>query len=87
MAAAGDSGRHTSPAGRPGRADSPTRDGFALGDGHMGGVEGQVPVTQAGGDPGAVELGVNHIDTSNYYARDGVAANELITLMGTQNPL
>jgi aryl-alcohol dehydrogenase-like predicted oxidoreductase len=26
----------------------------------------------------AVELGVNHIDTSNYYARDGVAANELI---------
>ncbi|WP_339153549.1 oxidoreductase [Actinomadura luteofluorescens] len=26
----------------------------------------------------AVELGVNHIDTSNYYSRDGVAANELI---------
>ncbi len=26
----------------------------------------------------AVELGINHIDTSNYYARDGVAANELI---------
>jgi pyridoxine 4-dehydrogenase len=26
----------------------------------------------------AVEWGVNHIDTSNYYARDGVAANELI---------
>jgi aryl-alcohol dehydrogenase-like predicted oxidoreductase len=26
----------------------------------------------------AVELGVNHIDTSNYYARDGVTANELI---------
>ncbi|WP_030448980.1 oxidoreductase [Actinocatenispora sera] len=26
----------------------------------------------------AVELGVNHIDTSNYYTRDGVAANELI---------
>jgi aryl-alcohol dehydrogenase-like predicted oxidoreductase len=26
----------------------------------------------------AVELGVNHIDTSNYYARDGVAANDLI---------
>ncbi|MGW1035501.1 oxidoreductase [Streptomyces antibioticus] len=26
----------------------------------------------------AVELGVNHIDTSHYYARDGVAANELI---------
>ncbi|MFE3203827.1 oxidoreductase [Embleya sp. NPDC055664] len=26
----------------------------------------------------AVELGVNHIDTSNYYARDGIAANELI---------
>src|SRR5581483_1350535 len=26
----------------------------------------------------AVELGVNHVDTSNYYARDGVAANELI---------
>jgi aryl-alcohol dehydrogenase-like predicted oxidoreductase len=26
----------------------------------------------------AVELGVNHIDTSNYYARAGVAANELI---------
>src|SRR5215813_3832843 len=26
----------------------------------------------------AVELGVNHIDTSNYYAYDGVAANELI---------
>ena len=26
----------------------------------------------------AVELGVNHLDTSNYYARDGVAANELI---------
>ncbi|MCX0245308.1 oxidoreductase [Streptomyces drozdowiczii] len=26
----------------------------------------------------AVELGVNHIDTSNYYARDGVSANELI---------
>lgn len=26
----------------------------------------------------AVELGVNHIDTSNYYARDGVYANELI---------
>ncbi|MEV5552885.1 oxidoreductase [Nonomuraea wenchangensis] len=26
----------------------------------------------------AVELGVNHIDTSYYYARDGVAANELI---------
>ncbi|HZE40456.1 MAG TPA: oxidoreductase [Stackebrandtia sp.] len=26
----------------------------------------------------AVELGVNHIDTSNYYARDGVAANALI---------
>jgi pyridoxine 4-dehydrogenase len=25
-----------------------------------------------------VELGVNHLDTSNYYARDGVAANELI---------
>lgn len=26
----------------------------------------------------AVQLGVNHIDTSHYYARDGVAANELI---------
>ncbi|WP_214324315.1 oxidoreductase [Nonomuraea sediminis] len=26
----------------------------------------------------AVELGVNHIDTSNYYSRGGVAANELI---------
>src|SRR3954453_5241177 len=26
----------------------------------------------------AVELGVNPLDTSNYYARDGVAANELI---------
>ncbi|WP_308206822.1 oxidoreductase [Actinoallomurus rhizosphaericola] len=26
----------------------------------------------------AVELGVNHLDTSDYYARDGVAANELI---------
>lgn len=26
----------------------------------------------------AVELGVNHIDTSYYYSRDGVAANELI---------
>ncbi|MFF5296951.1 oxidoreductase [Paractinoplanes globisporus] len=26
----------------------------------------------------AVELGVNHLDTSNYYTRDGVAANELI---------
>jgi pyridoxine 4-dehydrogenase len=26
----------------------------------------------------AVELGVNHIDTSNYYACDGVAANDLI---------
>ncbi|WP_439678952.1 oxidoreductase [Embleya sp. MST-111070] len=26
----------------------------------------------------AVELGVNHIDTSNYYARDGISANELI---------
>jgi pyridoxine 4-dehydrogenase len=26
----------------------------------------------------AVELGVNHLDTSNYYARDGAAANELI---------
>ncbi|MFI7128624.1 oxidoreductase [Nonomuraea sp. NPDC050153] len=26
----------------------------------------------------AVELGVDHIDTSHYYARDGVAANELI---------
>jgi aryl-alcohol dehydrogenase-like predicted oxidoreductase len=26
----------------------------------------------------AMELGVNHLDTSNYYARDGVAANELI---------
>ncbi|MEV0460138.1 oxidoreductase [Catellatospora methionotrophica] len=26
----------------------------------------------------AVELGVNHIDTSHYYDRDGVAANELI---------
>jgi aryl-alcohol dehydrogenase-like predicted oxidoreductase len=26
----------------------------------------------------AVELGVNHLDTSNYYAWDGVAANELI---------
>jgi pyridoxine 4-dehydrogenase len=26
----------------------------------------------------AVELGVNHLDTSNYYARDGVSANELI---------
>ena len=26
----------------------------------------------------AVELGVNHIDTSHYYSRDGVAANELI---------
>ncbi|SEF56129.1 Predicted oxidoreductase [Nonomuraea solani] len=26
----------------------------------------------------AVELGVNHLDTSHYYARDGVAANELI---------
>ena len=26
----------------------------------------------------AVELGVNHIDTSNYYARDGVSANDLI---------
>ncbi|MEU5988503.1 oxidoreductase [Spirillospora sp. NPDC047418] len=26
----------------------------------------------------AVELGVNHIDTSHYYARDGVAANGLI---------
>ena len=26
----------------------------------------------------AAGLGVNHIDTSNYYARDGVAANELI---------
>ncbi|MFI6595891.1 oxidoreductase [Nonomuraea sp. NPDC050536] len=26
----------------------------------------------------AVELGVNHIDTSNYYSRAGVAANELI---------
>lgn len=26
----------------------------------------------------AVELGVNHIDTSHYYSRDAVAANELI---------
>ncbi|MCU7729721.1 oxidoreductase [Actinoplanes sp. KI2] len=26
----------------------------------------------------AVELGVNHLDTSYYYARDGVSANELI---------
>ncbi|OQQ19954.1 aldo/keto reductase [Streptomyces sp. M41(2017)] len=26
----------------------------------------------------AVERGVNHLDTSHYYARDGVAANELI---------
>lgn len=26
----------------------------------------------------AVELGVNHLDTSNYYSRDGVAANDLI---------
>src|SRR5690242_11334188 len=26
----------------------------------------------------AVELGVNHLDTSNYYARNGMAANELI---------
>jgi pyridoxine 4-dehydrogenase len=26
----------------------------------------------------AVELGVNHLDTCNYYARDGVAANELV---------
>ncbi|GGO13629.1 oxidoreductase [Micromonospora parathelypteridis] len=26
----------------------------------------------------AVDLGVNHLDTSNYYARDGVSANELI---------
>lgn len=26
----------------------------------------------------AVELGVNHIDTSDYYARDGIAANDLI---------
>ncbi|MEV4619178.1 oxidoreductase [Asanoa sp. NPDC049573] len=26
----------------------------------------------------AVELGVNHLDTSHYYARGGVAANELI---------
>jgi pyridoxine 4-dehydrogenase len=26
----------------------------------------------------AVELGVNHIDTSNYYSCDGVAANDLI---------
>jgi pyridoxine 4-dehydrogenase len=26
----------------------------------------------------AVDLGVNHLDTSNYYASDGVAANELI---------
>ena len=26
----------------------------------------------------AVELGVNHLDTSYYYSRDGVAANELI---------
>ncbi|MEU1625034.1 oxidoreductase [Streptomyces sp. NPDC020096] len=26
----------------------------------------------------AVELGVNHIDTSHYYSREGVAANELI---------
>lgn len=26
----------------------------------------------------AVELGIDHLDTSNYYARDGVAANELI---------
>lgn len=26
----------------------------------------------------AVELGVNHIDTSNYYSHDGVSANELI---------
>ncbi|MFC5829119.1 oxidoreductase [Nonomuraea insulae] len=26
----------------------------------------------------AVDLGVNHIDTSHYYSRDGVAANELI---------
>ncbi|ETK34897.1 oxidoreductase [Microbispora sp. ATCC PTA-5024] len=26
----------------------------------------------------AVELGVNHIDTSHYYSRDGVVANELI---------
>jgi aryl-alcohol dehydrogenase-like predicted oxidoreductase len=26
----------------------------------------------------AVELGANHLDTSHYYARDGVAANELI---------
>jgi aryl-alcohol dehydrogenase-like predicted oxidoreductase len=26
----------------------------------------------------AVDLGVNHVDTSHYYARDGVAANELI---------
>lgn len=26
----------------------------------------------------AVELGVNHIDTSYYYSRDGVAANDLI---------
>ncbi|GIF52258.1 aryl-alcohol dehydrogenase-like predicted oxidoreductase [Asanoa ferruginea] len=26
----------------------------------------------------AADLGVNHLDTSHYYARDGVAANELI---------
>jgi pyridoxine 4-dehydrogenase len=26
----------------------------------------------------AVQLGVNHIDTANYYSRDGVAANDLI---------
>src|SRR5205814_8397139 len=26
----------------------------------------------------AVELGLNHLDTSNYYARDGVAPRELI---------
>ncbi|QKG25566.1 oxidoreductase [Actinomadura verrucosospora] len=26
----------------------------------------------------AVELGVNHLDTSNYYSHDGVSANELI---------
>jgi aryl-alcohol dehydrogenase-like predicted oxidoreductase len=26
----------------------------------------------------AVDLGVNHIDTAHYYARDGVAANELV---------
>ncbi|RZS45210.1 diketogulonate reductase-like aldo/keto reductase [Herbihabitans rhizosphaerae] len=26
----------------------------------------------------AVELGVNHVDTASFYARDGVSANELI---------